>query len=193
MQPSVPPPVIALKPPAPSVATPKPVRPAAEGDLSSYIEAKRRARAEQQAAASVASPQAAPAPEDEGARRDRIAAANLALPPAQAFGYDPKRRGGAFQLRRVGVDDAEFIFFGWDKNVGRSRPQMFEVRRGDNPDIQLAVVRRIIAIIREFEQGDFRWHSSRTSSSVILSARASDNAQLEQFMMEEFFPGRSVR
>lgn len=184
------PPVIALKPPAPNVRPPAPAHPTAEGDLWSYIEAKRRARAEPPPSAPVESAPPAPPPEDEGARRDRVAAANLAPPGGQVFGYDPKKRGGgAFQLQRVGLDDAEFIFYGWDREARRNMARLIEVRRGSNNDIRIAVVRRMIVIIRDFEQGDFLWESTRLGRSVTLSARPRDNAALEDFLMEEFFTG----
>ncbi|MBI3918597.1 MAG: hypothetical protein HY322_16515 [Betaproteobacteria bacterium] len=179
------PPVTALKPPAPTI--PAPARPAIEGDLSSYIEAKRRARGEPAPAAPAPSVPVAPSVEGDEARRDRIAAANLALPQAPAFGYDPRRQGGAFQLQRVGFDDAEFIFYGWDREARRNMARLVEVRKGNDSDIRIAVVRRIIAIIRDYEQGDFLWESSRLGRSLTLSARARDNAGLEEFMMQEFF------
>jgi len=181
------PPVTALKPPAPAILAPAPARPATEGDLSSYIEAKRRARGEPAPAAPAPSVPIAPPVEGDEARRDRIAAANLALPQAPAFGYDPRRKGGAFQIQRVGLDDAEFIFYGWDKEARRNMARLIEVRKGNNSDIRIAVVRRMIAIIRDYEQGDFLWESSRLGGSLTLSARARDNAGLEAFMMQEFF------
>ena len=186
------PPVIALKPPAPKLPPPAPARPAVEGDLWSYIEAKRRARAEPATAASAESAPSTPLPEDESARRDRVAAANLAPPQSQTFGYDPGRRGGAFQLQRVGLDDAEFIFYGWDREARRNMARLIEVRRGTESDIRIAVVRRMIVIIRDFEKGDFLWESSRLGRGVVLSARPRDNAALEQFMMEEFFTAARV-
>ena len=179
------PPAIALKQSAAEIAAP--ARPSADGDLSSYIEAQRRARAESARASASASVPSAPPVEDDDARRDRIAAANLALPRAPALGYDPRRTGGAFQIQRMGHDDAEFIFYGWDKEARRNMARLVEVTKGANSDIRIAVVRRIIAIIRDHEQGDFRWESSRLGRSLTLSARARDNAGLEDFMMHEFF------
>lgn len=178
------PPVIALKR-APS-DIPAPARSSEGGDLWSYIEAKRRARAASAPAATVPS---APTVEDEDARRDRIAAANLALPRGSAFGQDPRKRGGAFQVERVGFDDAEFIFYAWDTDARHNVARLIEVRKGATGDIRLAVVRRIIAIIREYEQDDFLWTSSRTGRRLTLSARSRDNAGLEDFMMQEFFSG----
>jgi hypothetical protein len=181
------PPVIALKPPAPDMQAP--ARRSEDGDLSSYIEAKRRARAETAPAAPEASTPVAPRVEDDEARRDRIVAANLAAPRASAFGYDPGKRGGAFQIQRMGFDVAEFIFYGWDKDARRNMARLIEVRKGAHGDIRIAVVRRIIAIIRDYEQGDFLWESSRMGRSLTLSARPRDNGGLEDFMMHEFFSG----
>ena len=153
-------------------------------DLSSYIEAKRRARAPTPSAAPLPS---APKAEDDDVRRDRIAAANLAS--ARASGNDQRIRRGSFQLQRVGFDDAEFIFYGWDKDARRNMARLIEVSKGTNSDIRIAVVRRIIAIIREHEEGDFLWESPRLGRNLMLSARARDNTRLEEFMMLEFFSG----
>ena len=178
------PPVIALKPPAPAI--PAPARSSDGGDLSSYIEEKRRARS---AAAPAASVPEAPRAEPDDRRRDRIAGANLAMPREPGFAHGSRVRRGTFQLQRVGADDAEFIFYGWDKANHRNTAQLIEVERGANSDIRIAVVRRIIAIIREHEQGDFLWESSRLGRRMALSAHTRDNARLEGFMMHEFFGG----
>jgi hypothetical protein len=45
----------------------------------------------------------------------------------------------------------------------------------------------MIAIIREYEREDFLWESHRLGRSLMLSARAKDNAGLEEFMIREFF------
>ncbi|MDB5863019.1 MAG: hypothetical protein JWO70_825, partial [Betaproteobacteria bacterium] len=62
-----------------------------------------------------------------------------------------------------------------------------EVRKGSNSDIRIAVVRRMIGIIRDHEQGDFVWESRRLGRNVDLSARQRDTAALEAFLMKEFF------
>ncbi|MSP96761.1 MAG: hypothetical protein EXR29_05935 [Betaproteobacteria bacterium] len=132
---------------------------------------------------------AVPAPpvDDDKARANRLAAANLALRNKPTFGYDPTKTGGVFQIRRLGYDSAEFVFVGWDKEIRRNTAQQIEVRKGNNADIRIAVVRRMIAIIREYEQGDFLWESRRLDRNLMLSARQRDNAGLEEFMMREFF------
>ena len=185
--------VLAQERPAPAQATPPPVEntPApASGDLAAFIEARRRAREPE--AAQAPSP-ARPPVETAQERDNRIAAMNLGLNRTPSFGNEHLRGGGIFQVARKGYDDAEFFFFGWNKAIRRNSRQMIEVRRGDNPTIEIAIVRRMIAIIREHEQGDFVWESHRLGRDVWLSARASDNAGLEEFLMHEFFPGPRAR
>ncbi len=92
-----------------------------------------------------------------------------------------------FQIESLGSDHAEFIFYGWNNNINRNTKQLIDVRRGNNSDIRIAVVRRMIAIIRENAQEDFLWMSQRLGRTVTLSARARDNSGLEEFMMREFF------
>ena len=169
-------------PPAPPVAAPAPPRAPVETDLASYIEARRRARGEPTATAP-----SAPPPETQAERLNRIVAANLAPREQPTFGYDPKSGGGVFQLLRVGYDDAEFYFTGWDKEIGRRAKQRIEVRKGGDKDVRQAVVRKMIAIIRDEVQGDFTWILDRQGRSVRLSARPEDNAALEQFLLQEFF------
>ena len=134
-----------------------------------------------------------PASETESQRKDRIIAANLAAREQPTFGFDPKSGGGVFQLTRIGYDDAEFYFTGWNKDIGRRAKQLIEVRKGNNSDIRQAIVSAMIAIIRAEVQGDFTWKSERMGRPVVMSARPSDNAALEAFLMQEFFsdPRRS--
>lgn len=154
------------------------------GDLSSFIAARRRMRALESAEA-----------ESDSERRDRIVASNM---PASQSPIDERRRrgGGIFEITRMTYDDAEFLFFGWNKDVGRRTTQAFEVRLGDNSDMRIAIVRRMIALIRDYEKGDFRWDSYRLGRVVVLSARPEDTAGLEEFMLHEFFdpkPGSPPR
>ncbi|MCC7486020.1 MAG: hypothetical protein IT529_13690 [Burkholderiales bacterium] len=197
--PRAPAPVIAIDKPAPGTAPraqPAPVappaappsQPAPAGDLSSFIAARRSARAGSEPPPPAAPAPAAPPAEDETARANRAVAANLGLNRTPSFGPDPTRTGGGiFQLQRVGVNDAEFFFYGWNNDIRRNTTQMIEVQKGSNPDIRIAVVRRMIAIIREHEREDFLWDSPRLGRSVMLSARARDTSGLEDFMLMEFF------
>jgi outer membrane biosynthesis protein TonB len=184
------PPVVPPSPPAPRVPEREP--PAAarapEGDLSALVEARRRARAE---AAAEAAPPAAPpstrATEDANTRANRLAAANLGTNRKPSFGSDNRRGGGVFGIERLSYDSAEFTFFGWNKDIKHNTMQLIEVRKGDEPDIRIAVIRRMISIIREHEKEEFIWESKRLGRDVVLSARPRDTRGLEDFLMREFF------
>lgn len=177
----------APSPATPSVAAPTPARPPADGDLASYIEAKRRARAESASAAPAGSVSNARPVENDNGRTDRIVAANLGSDRAATFGSNPTTSGGVFQIQRMGYDHAEFVFFGWNKDIRRNTNQLIEVRKGNNSDIRIAVVRKMIAIIREYEPEEFQWRSQRLGRDLTLSSRARDNVGLEDFMLREFF------
>ena len=102
------------------------------------------------------------------------------------FGYDPNRSGGVFKVQRTGLNDAEFMFYGWNPDARRNTAQLIEVKKGNNSDIRIAVVRKMIAIIRDsVQEEDFLWDSKRLGRSLTLSARARDNEGLEEFMLRE--------
>ncbi|MFZ5555316.1 MAG: hypothetical protein ACOZDY_01115 [Pseudomonadota bacterium] len=186
------PPVLALnrpepgKSPQPEAPAPPPreAAPAPAGDLSSYIAARRAARGE---AAPAPPPEPAPKAEDKKDRFDQVVAANLGLNRTPEFGYNRDTVGGVFQITRMGYDNAEFLFFGWNSDIKRNTEQVIEVRKGGNRSIEIAVVRRMIEIIRQNAPEDFVWISQRLDRQVTLSARARDNAGLEDFLMQEFF------
>jgi hypothetical protein len=193
------PPVIAMKTPSPSPAPAQPVptppveapsapRPPAD-DFASFVEARRRAR-EGSAPAQPSPGMIASAPaETEAERARRITAANLA-PKQLVFGYDPAAGGGVFQIRRISLNDADVAFYGWNREIKRKTMQILEISRGNNSDIRIAIVRKLISIIREYEKDDFRWESR--GRTVTLSARPSDNAVLEEFMMRDFFADQAL-
>ncbi len=176
--PGAPAPVIALPAPAePTAPAPVPAPPAV--DFSAFIESQRRARGE----SASATPQPA---EDDNARATRQAVANLSAPKV-ALGHDPTRSGGVFQVKRRAVDYAEFTFNGWYSEARRNWAQDITVRKGNHATIELAVVREMIEIIRKYEQADFPWYSYRLRRTVTRSARLRDSAELEEFLMQEFF------
>ncbi len=168
--------MIPMPPPPPVVAEPTPPQPPVAGDLSSYIASRRRARGEGDVSV-----------ESDNERRDRIVASNMPTISSPIASHQVKRGGGLFEITRMTYDDGQFLFFGWNKDAGRRTPQAYEVRLGNNSDMRMAVVRRMIAIIREQETGDFRWQSWRLDRIVVLSARPEDNAELEEFLMHEMF------
>ena len=99
--------------------------------------------------------------ESEQERINREAAERLGLTRTPTFGSEKERGGGVFQVQRVGMDDAEFFFYGWNKAIRRNARQMISVRREGNPTIEIAVVRKMISIIREYAKDDFTWESQR--------------------------------
>lgn len=169
-------PSVPALPPTPVPAPPRPSVPA-NVDLSSYIAAQRRERGELPAL-----------PGDNGtAEPNANIAANLPRAATGVATQNSSRGGGIFEIKRMEYDNAAFSFFGWNEDMGRRTPQLIEVRKGDNKDMRIAVVRRMILIIREHSKEDFTWHSGRHPQDIVLSARVSDNAALEDFLLHEFF------
>jgi len=172
--------------PEPPRANPRPeFRPSpqpVEGDLSSYIASQRQSRGESTSGPSTT------ASERDAQRRDLAIKQNLAgLNDPRPLSGNPKNGGGLFQITLKSYDFAEFKFFGWNSDIGRQAPQRIEVRKGTNPTIDIAIVRRMITIIRETQKGDFTWRSDRSGRDVTLSARPEDNDRLENFLMQEMF------
>lgn len=184
----VPPP--AAPAPPPPVATPAPPPPKvlsipSGGDLSSYIASRQKERAVSEGPA----PRAPQPAEDANARDNRIATANLAPPQYLTFGSDPTRSGGIFHVTRMSLDYGEFRFYGWNVDMGRRTLQQIEVKRGNASDIRVAMVRKMIEIIRVYQPVEFTWESQRLGRSVTLSSLPRDSAGLEDFMVLEMFGG----
>jgi hypothetical protein len=95
--------------------------------------------------------------------------------------------GGVFQILRIGVRTAEFSFNGWREERRRRWREVIEVDAGPGGDVQRAIIRRMIALIREHYTGNFNWESRRAGRVVVLSAAPADNAELEEYLMREFF------
>ena len=176
----VPPPAPA---PTPEVAPPPQPAPDTNQDFSELIAQRQRARRAQNGGA----PDSVVESDDDRAKR--IATANVAAQQRSASPeLDPNAGGGIFQMQRVGLHEAQFLFRGWNKSFRRNWSQQVEVKQGTNPDIRIAVVRSMIDIIREQKPGDFEWESHRLGKVLTMSARPKDQAQLETFLMREFFP-----
>ncbi|QJR13955.1 hypothetical protein [Usitatibacter palustris] len=95
--------------------------------------------------------------------------------------------GGVFQILRMGPRTAEFAFNGWRPNASKGWREVIEVDAGTGGNVELAVIRRMIQLIRTHYQGDFNWESHRMGRVIVLSARPEDTEGLEDFMMREFF------
>lgn len=98
---------------------------------------------------------------------------------------------GIFQLVSVESRTASFSFRGWTTDSSNSRREYINVDLGTNANIEIAIIRKMIELIRRYYQGNFNWESQRLDRTIVLSARAEDNEGLEDFMLKEFFGPRS--
>lgn len=180
------PPPAPVPPPAPTAAPPAAAQPQpapdTNQDFSDLIAQRQRARRAQNGG----SPDTVVESDDERAKR--IATANVTAQQRSASPeLDPNAGGGLFQLQRVGLHDAQFLFRGWNRSFRRNWSQQVEVQQGNNPDIRIAIIRSMIGIIREQKPGDFEWESYRLGKVITMSARPKDQPELEAFLMKEFF------
>lgn len=100
---------------------------------------------------------------------------------------------GIFQVRDVGLHTAQLSFKGWKNNYNNARLEIYDVQAKPNETIELAIVRKMIVIIRKDYSGDFEWESQRQGRTITKSARLEDTAELEQFLMREMFPNHGFR
>ncbi|HUP96745.1 MAG TPA: hypothetical protein VM073_02325, partial [Usitatibacter sp.] len=95
--------------------------------------------------------------------------------------------GGVFQILRMGPRTAEYAFNGWKPEARSQWRQVIEVDAGAGGNVELAIVRSMIELIRSHYSGDFNWESHRMGRVVKLSARPEHTQELEDFMVREFF------
>lgn len=167
-----------VAPPAP----PQTQQQAEPMDMMSMVQAARERRRAAEEAAARENAEARMA--EKGPSRDDIAMANIQR-SLQAGRKD--HAGGVFQVVSKGVRTGTFIFRGWTPGQRSFPQQTFEVDAGPNGDVERALVRRMIELIRSHYDGDFNWDSHRLGRVVVKSARKEDNAELEAFLMKEFF------
>ncbi|HBV20437.1 MAG TPA: hypothetical protein DEF07_01790 [Nitrosomonas sp.] len=94
---------------------------------------------------------------------------------------------GIFQITQIGPRYAQFTFRSWTSSLSNPRRELIEVEAGPDGDIERAVIRRMIQLIRQYHQEDFNWESQRLNRVIVLSARPGDTEGLENFLMREFF------
>ena len=171
--------------PAPAIAPqPDAIREAPADDFSTRIEAARKRRAEAQAQDPS---MAQAAPESDSQRANRIARDNIAF-QQRGQGVERDQTGGVFQLRDVRTHSAEFMFRGWNPNFRRNSSQLVAVEQGSEPDIENAIVKRMINLIRTHKSGEFVWESHRLGRQITLNADPTHEGELRQFLIREFFP-----
>jgi hypothetical protein len=171
------------KQPRKSTTISKPAPPVqSQPDIMSQITAARKKRQAAETEAIQQDQAAQPATPSE----DDLALARIKANIASAT-YSKKGTNGIFQVLDKGVQTGRFSFRGWMNNPRESTWRTYEVDAGVGGNVELALVRKMIEIIREHYSGDFNWDSQRLGRVVVLSARQKDNASLEKFLMKEFF------
>ena len=170
-------------PPAPS---PVNAPPPPQMDMSQKIAQRQAARAAEQAKdANTTDGQTAAETDDQ--RANRIARANIAGAQGATSGQKDDG-GGVFSIVNKTYLSADIKFRGWNTNFKRTWSQQVTVERGPYPDIETAIIKKMVELIRHEKPGDFVWESHRLGRNVNLSARVADQPELEAFLMKEFFP-----
>lgn len=147
-------------------------------DMLAYVNAQRakREQAESEAAKINAEAAARETGPTEEEKRDAKIKSNF-----------QNGTNGIFEITSLGSRSASFTFLGWLNDYSTSKRQYFEVEAGTGQDVRLVMIRKMIGLIREHYQGDFNWESHRLGRTVVKSARVEDSAELEDFLMTEFF------
>jgi hypothetical protein len=171
--------VIAAKQPTPE---PHPLKEAksddAPTDMASYVKAQQAKRNAQEADAAKQNAEAVArevGPSQEKIRDERIKA-NLKV-----------GTNGIFEITSLSGRHAAFAFKGWTNDYSNAKRESFEVDASTGQDVRLVMIKKMITLIRRHYDGDFNWESQRLGHEVVKSARPEDSAELEEFMMMEFF------
>ena len=185
-------PIVALsKPRTKDLAKPvSPVTPAipsavaaeTPADLQAYVNAARLRRRTTAGSSSKEDTEATSGEREPSEDEIRIAKVKRNLNPGT---------NGVFQILSMESRTAAFSFRGWTSDSSNSRREYIQVEQGTNSDIEIAIVRKMIELIRRYYKGNFNWESQRLDRTVILSARMEDNEGLEGFLVQEFFGARS--
>lgn len=166
-------------PPVQATMTPPPPPP--PQDMSEML-AQRRAQRE------ATNPPAPPSPPAETAAERSLARAKANIAGANARGgADADDSGGVFSVDKRS-NSADVKFRGWNTNFKRKWLQQIHVEQGAEKDIETAVAKEMIKIIRKEKPGDFEWESRRLGRTVKMSARKEDEQELLVFLLKEMFP-----
>lgn len=178
--------VMAVEKPSPDLlakpqesASPPAQAEAAPTDMMSYVKA---AQARRQAAENYAAQINA-----DAAAKERQPTEDELRSAAIKRNLQQSGTNGIFQIISKNNRSAVFAFHGWKRDFSYNRREVVQVDAGPGEDIERLVIRRMIKLIREHEQGYFTWESYRLGRTVTLSAKPEDNAGLEDFLIQEIF------
>jgi hypothetical protein len=148
-------------------------------DMAEYIAKRRAARG--------ATDPSNTTEESEAARGTRNALANIAAVNNRGRD-DANQSGGIFSISNKTFHSMDLKFRGWNPSFKRRWLTSVTVEQGSEPDVETAVVKKMIELIRREKTGDFEWDSHRLGRVVTMSARPQDTAELQAFLMKEMFP-----
>ena len=101
---------------------------------------------------------------------------------------DRNETGGIFSVSNKTFHSMDLRFRGWNPNFKRRWLTQVTVEQGSERDVETAVVKKMIELIRREKTGDFEWDSHRLGRVVKLSARPQDTDELMEFLFKEMFP-----
>ena len=172
---------VPAEPPTPPLAPaepepPKVVKVDPAEDMASMIEARRRARGQSEQ----------PAEESDAERGNRIARANIAAANGRKSGQGGA--DGAFSVADQTFNSAQVKLN--TKFLGSTRPSLKQERAdlGGERDIETAVVKKLIEMLRRENFIDFNFTSQRLGRSFPMSTRAEHRAELEAVLLKELYP-----
>lgn len=148
--------------------------PPQEMDMAAYVAARRKQRGVAEESPS------------EGENEKAIRNINANIARANAASRDDGT-GGIFDVTNKTFNSATVKFRGWNPNFKRRWMQSVTVEVGSERDIETAIVKKMIEIIRKEKEGDFEWESHRLNRNVTLSARPQDTDVLMAFLYKEMF------
>lgn len=94
--------------------------------------------------------------------------------------------GGLFTVLNKGVRTATFSFRGWEMRSGLGR-QIYEVDAGLGGNVELAIVKKMMEIIRTRFKKTAPWESNRLGRVIMISMLPEDSEETERFLMKEMF------
>ncbi|HEY3326363.1 MAG TPA: hypothetical protein VGK14_04265 [Novimethylophilus sp.] len=167
-------------------ASPKPTTPDPSqfADMAAYVNAMKEKRHQAGQDADRINEEAIA--RERGPSEDEVRMANLKR------NLQPSGTNGIFKILSMDAHTAQFAFRGWKNEFSYSHREVYEVEAGPDGDVARAVVRKMIEIIRRYNNGDFNWESPRLGRVIVLSARLQDNDGLEDFLLQEFFGPRGI-
>jgi len=149
-------------------------------DMAALIEQRRRAR--------QGDSQQPAQEEDAGANAKARAMANIMGAQGRNANGERNDTGGVFQIVNQTFNGADIKFRGFSTNFKRQWQQQVHVDQGSEKDIETAIVKKMIEMIRKEKPGDFIWESHRLGRNVPMSARKEDEKELQAFLLLEFWP-----